>query len=483
MASKKELAQAQSWSRRRLTTAFVSGIPGGKELEPGKPMRAVVSGLSLSVLLILGSLAFGLIKPALPEGWEDNSLVIAEGSGARYVSVKGTLHPVINTTSARLIIAEDAFKIVTIDDDKLADVPRGGTIGILGAPDTLPVADSLAHTSWTACLTDAADTESVAGISTVLDPNTAYAAATERATIVTVDDSPYLVAGNYYYAIEPSERSAILRAVGLEATRPTAVTAQWLGLLSTGDPLTSLAVDGAGGALPTPVVVGGVSQTAGTIIHVRGAAVDDRYVLTADGALADLSAFAYPLYLLGSENEVDLVEVSASEIAELARSENDLVPQTWPTDSLTALASQETPCALLTAVPSATAVATLAVPTAPDVDTTYPFRSDSGALMPGVYVANARSGALIYSMAAGDGPVALGADLDYSLDHGNAFLIDHTGTLFPVPDLESGVLGRLGYSTYDVLRVPQSWTALFSVGPSLTSAAAQESPTGSTSAS
>ena len=34
MATKKDLVEAQSFSRRRLTTAFVSGAPGGREVEP-----------------------------------------------------------------------------------------------------------------------------------------------------------------------------------------------------------------------------------------------------------------------------------------------------------------------------------------------------------------------------------------------------------------------------------------------------------------
>ncbi|MEO5608100.1 MAG: type VII secretion protein EccB, partial [Ornithinibacter sp.] len=104
MATKKDLVEAQSFSRRRLTTAFVSGAPGGREVEPHRPLRAVAGGLALTVVLILGSMAFGWLRSSLPQGWENNRLVIAQDSGARYVSVKSVLHPVVNTTSARLLI-------------------------------------------------------------------------------------------------------------------------------------------------------------------------------------------------------------------------------------------------------------------------------------------------------------------------------------------------------------------------------------------
>lgn len=50
MASKKELVEAQSFAKRRLTTAFVAGAPGGREVEPHRPMRAVFGGLALSTL-------------------------------------------------------------------------------------------------------------------------------------------------------------------------------------------------------------------------------------------------------------------------------------------------------------------------------------------------------------------------------------------------------------------------------------------------
>ena len=40
MASKRELVEAHSYNRRRLVTAFLSGAPGGREVEPAKPGRA-----------------------------------------------------------------------------------------------------------------------------------------------------------------------------------------------------------------------------------------------------------------------------------------------------------------------------------------------------------------------------------------------------------------------------------------------------------
>jgi hypothetical protein len=51
------VGEACAYTRRRLVTAFVSGAPGGREPEPARPARAVVGGLVLAVLLLVGCAA------------------------------------------------------------------------------------------------------------------------------------------------------------------------------------------------------------------------------------------------------------------------------------------------------------------------------------------------------------------------------------------------------------------------------------------
>ena len=48
MATKRDLVEAHQFSRRRLVTAFVSGAPGGREVEPARPGRTIVGGLANS---------------------------------------------------------------------------------------------------------------------------------------------------------------------------------------------------------------------------------------------------------------------------------------------------------------------------------------------------------------------------------------------------------------------------------------------------
>jgi len=156
MATKKDLIEAQGFSRRRLLSAFTGGAPGGKELDPAKPLRAVVAGVALTIGVILVGVFWGIMQPGLPGDWQNNRLIVATDTGARYVSVEGTLYPVINTASARLLIPAGEFKVVRTDQAALDGIPVGPSIGILGAPDDLPAPSALINSSWTACIDDTA---------------------------------------------------------------------------------------------------------------------------------------------------------------------------------------------------------------------------------------------------------------------------------------------------------------------------------------
>ena len=77
MATGRDLAEAHSFGRRRLVTAFVSGRSGGSAVEPSRPGRTLVCGLALAVLLVAGAGAIaGLLSPKDPAGWTDPGLVI-----------------------------------------------------------------------------------------------------------------------------------------------------------------------------------------------------------------------------------------------------------------------------------------------------------------------------------------------------------------------------------------------------------------------
>ena len=158
MATKKDLVEAYSFSRRRLVTAFLSGAPGGREVEPSRPGRTVVGGLALAVLLVAGAAIASVLASRTPEDWNRVGLVVTRGDQpATYVILQEAdppqLVPVINITSAQLILGADV-KATSVDQDVVDEQTPGIPIGILGAPQTLPRPKQFIESGWTACTDD-----------------------------------------------------------------------------------------------------------------------------------------------------------------------------------------------------------------------------------------------------------------------------------------------------------------------------------------
>ncbi len=157
MATKKDLVEAYSFSRRRLVTAFVSGAPGGREVEPARPGRAVIGGIAIAVLLLAGALVLKALGSPVSLDQTTPQLLSEKESGADYVLISSTgseddleLRPVINITSAMLLLGADIEPLV-VSREKLSELTPGAQIGILQAPATPPPVDGLITTGWTAC--------------------------------------------------------------------------------------------------------------------------------------------------------------------------------------------------------------------------------------------------------------------------------------------------------------------------------------------
>ncbi|WP_448631720.1 type VII secretion protein EccB [Cellulomonas soli] len=433
MASKRDLVEAQSFSRRRLLTAFQSGAPGGQELEPTSPMRGVVAGVALAALLVVGSLAFGMLSPTLADGWDDASLVVVKDEGTRYVAVDGTLYPVLNTTSARLVLDSGAFDVIEVDAEDIADSPRGPTLGIEGAPDAPPAADTLIAEGWRSCV--AADGTS----RTTIGLTAASEAVEGTAVVVRSGDEHYLVADGLRYRIPADDLAAVQRALGLDSASVVTAPAQWLMLVPAGSDLAPLVVDSAGD--PAPSTSGLPSGTRiGSAVDVTDATGVRSYVIDSTGALAPLSELAALLYDLGSGASAgEPLQVTAAQVAGVPTADSPVAPEDWPAVVPDALPAGQLPCVELVdgAVRSTGAPEVLDAPVA--------VRPGAGALVR----AASEKGSL-----------------------GSVVLVDESGTAFPLPTADADVLGRLGYTADQVVDMPPAWVALLPTGPALTVEAA-----------
>jgi type VII secretion protein EccB len=440
MATKKDLIEAQGFSRRRLLSAFTSGAPGGKELEPAAPLRAVAAGVVLSAMIILAGVFYGLLRPGLPTGWENNTLVLVKDSGARYVTIDSVLYPVINTASARLLMPSGKFSVITTDKETLDGIEIGPTIGILGAPDDIPSPDALINDGWAACVTDDAGTA-------VTLPSGRLLAAADGASGGERDDRLYVVAGSIRYGVASTDADAVLRSVGLNAGSAVSVDARWLNLFDEGTPLEPIVVPDAGEALD------GTDLTIGEVLHPDGSSDSDRYLVTESGTLARLSPLAYQLYLLGSGAFIGGErDVSPAVIRDLPTDPDPAGGIDWPNEPLVALDRGVTPCAILehdeTGKPQ-TSFATLADQN--DLD-------EAGV-----------------SVDVGGGALVRVGGSDAS-DAGLVYLVDEAGTAYPVPGADSDIIGRLGYDPKDVDLLPGSWLQFLAAGPDLTQDAAGSAP-------
>ncbi|KAB7789715.1 type VII secretion protein EccB [Bifidobacterium leontopitheci] len=456
MANKKDLQEAQNYSRARLITAFTSGMPDGKELTPRKGLMPVAVSIGLTAVMVLISVFYGIISPGLPSDWGNNKLIVGKDTASRFVSVDGVLHPVINTTSARLLIPASEYRVITVDDKELEGIPVGSSVGIVGAPDILPNRSRLASRHMVSCLAD--DQGATASVVTD-DPSAWRKAGDAQATLVNVDGTGYLIIDGTRHRLpkDPSTRDAVLRILGvgqLALDRAPKASVQWLDLFAGGSDLGTMSIPGAG----DDIEVDGRTYVVGTLI-ADPSNDSTMYVVLKDGTLAPLSGLALDMYQLNDEGAQPPVTMTPQEQqqAGFRNASASVVPDDWPTRKLTALsAPRGGMCvALDTAVENGEAgkddpsagihLVTFADPA------TAPKPSDSG-----VSVQNA-SGALLRAVPT---PGATS---------GTLYVVDGTGVAYPVPDDDTETLKRLGFQTGDVTEIPRAWINVFRTGVSLSS--------------
>lgn len=312
MATKKDLVEAYSFSRRRLVTAFVSGAPGGREVEPTRPGRTIIGGVAISVLLLAGAGVLGILGAPTAPDWSQEGLLSDEDSGADYVLIAaeagGTpeLRPVANITSAMLLFGPDV-ESRDVAGDEIASRTLGAPIGILEAPPTPPPSSSLIQTGWTACAGEGPG--GPLGIRVDLSESPELTPAPSAGFVVASRGRVYLVAEATVRADRPRPRAyaypvpdgasgdAVLQNVaGTSRGEAVEVPPDWLTLFPTGGSLAAATL-----GLPDDEL-GELAPYAGEGLVPRRARLgdvltngEDRYLLIGDGPVL-LDGFATEVY-------------------------------------------------------------------------------------------------------------------------------------------------------------------------------------------
>ncbi|MFJ4716078.1 type VII secretion protein EccB [Streptomyces sp. NPDC088785] len=495
MASRRDELNAYNFSRKRTVASFLKPLPNGSVESAPKPLKHAVSGIVMSVVILAGFGACGLLSPVAPEGWDtpEAGIIVTDPSATRYVVLKSgekdksgkdipVLHPVLNLASAKLLLDPKKTKegsVKTVKEKFLdeSNIAQGSMVGIPYAPDRLPNAkDAGTPKVWALCQQASAsstDKASVQQTILVLDKKDAKKVAEKGSgklaagRALYVQDkrrTPYLVSSRgVAYQLRASgtgDLDSVVRTLFGDGAEPMTVTDDWLSTLRTSPQAISMPSVPDDGQPSQAKGVPAKFRTTGTLLRTRRG---QHYLVERD-RLVPVTEFQTALLkevLANSRTEtVNQTDIQPDTEGRLAGAES------WPAPAVT-LANggrTDTACSVYGGGRS-TDLTTWA-------GTSLPIRSIA---------------------ASASSYVSPGSGLLYQEQQGTSstgfnYLVTDTGLRYYLPvnndsgkdksgsDQEevSKAKIRLGYESAQKVTVPSQWSKLLPSGPDLTTTAAQQ---------
>ena len=257
--------------RRRLECALL-GIDLRAVTESIRaPAQSLTVGFVLAVLVLAGCLVLALLRPQSRAATAP--IVMERQSGALYVRLGDTLHPVLNLASARLIMKTSAdpepMAASAFGSDKL-----GPLLGIPGAPQFLGKPLEESQSQWTVC-DNAERTTVIVGSETQSD-----VLRRDQALLVTptTGGSTYLLFDGRRAVVNPDD-AAVARALGLDGQTPVPVSASLLNLVPETPPITVPRIPDIGKRGPDSLP----GFPVGSVLRVARSSGDEYYVVLTDG--------------------------------------------------------------------------------------------------------------------------------------------------------------------------------------------------------
>src|SRR5262249_54909652 len=136
---------------RRIECALLHGDAGMAGQPPSVRTVSLTVGCLVAAIAVAGSTFLSFLRPQA--AFVHARIVMGRESGALYVRVGETWHPVLNLASARLIAATDANP-QPVRESELGRTKRGPLLGIPLAPQLLGPPLSGDESVWTICDTD-----------------------------------------------------------------------------------------------------------------------------------------------------------------------------------------------------------------------------------------------------------------------------------------------------------------------------------------
>jgi type VII secretion protein EccB len=452
MANNKDILEAQKYNRRRLISAFVSGTPGGREVEGKSYTVPVIVGAVIGALVLVGAVAAGFFAPTLSDGWEERHLLVVSDTGARYFTIDGTLYPIRNVTSARLLSNAGGDKgssliIEKVSASVLAGKAKGGWIGIEEAPEDVPSAASLQSSTWYSCA------EKGTGKPATWIGQAPDGFQTGGFAVVTVEDETYLVNGGKRHLVEASAGAdvvAILSQLGISNLGSSEVGPSWRDLTEEGSPIKALDVSGDG----RPGLNG---HKVGTVLNIsRPGEGADHYLITGSNRFEQLTEFGYWLWLVKHHDSAEDAIIDQLAGGEPTQAGTGLVPLDWPESPSEIIGADMRPCVTL------------------EVEDNGEVVLGSG-FMPDKNLVDSKGASNVVHVSTEAGALIRASDGVAGSAIGAVYLIADTGKTYSLGDDPTDSLALFDYTAEDIVAVSPLWVQAVNSnkGVELTPAAAK----------
>ncbi|KFU75366.1 type VII secretion protein EccB [Amycolatopsis lurida] len=471
MKSRKDQVQAYFFVVGRLAAAVTHGKPDLLEAPTKRMTTGTVLGFVLAAVIMGVFGILGMFVPATGDSsWrQEGAIVMDKTSGARYVYLGGQLRPVLNYSSARLVSAQSGGKLTSVSPQALAGTPVGPSIGITGAPDSLPAADKVSTRRWTVCtriVGSAAPSENSA-VALLLGHPAGAALADGQALFVSAPGGQlYLISHGKRFRV-PSR--SVAAALGYGAARSVDVPSAWLNTIPQGPDLAAPATPGIGGLGP---VIAGKQSLVGQIYQVRNSALgtEQNYLVRSNG-LAVLSRTGAALLLAAPDTRqaypdgrIEPIPVGPDALSGLSITANTGLPSDLP----------PVPPELVVPPPGTQPCVRQDVQSDGRQVPVVELLSDNQVTQASVPLGTHKTGTIADRVAIPAGGGALARALPTPGAQGGAtYLVTEVGKKYPMSNAE--VITALGYTASMATPVPAQLLNLLPTGPVLSVNAARQS--------
>jgi type VII secretion protein EccB len=453
MATRRDQLHSYQFLTQRVISAFVMRETDPQQSPLRRGIGAVFGGVMVAILVAAGFGIYGILTKVGSDGWKtEGAVVIEKETGASFVYVQGALHPTLNFASAKLASGRPGARVFRVSGNSLGEVPRGNTIGIPGAPDSLPGFKKRIGLPWTICsveLTDDAGTQ-ITRVQLAVGRATSSGRGLTDSEGILVRDSgentTYLIWRGRRHLIQ--DASNLVPAIFGEV-RSAQVGSAWINSLPAGNEIRTINVADRGE--PSSQVP---DREIGEVLTTETGAGEQHYVVFDDGVAA---ITPLQLAILGAATDLKREDVAVSVVNSAPKSARLRPPANdagaAPDSAPTLVPAGDQVCAVTADGRTPPALVADADVEGLDTGTLTGSASADGELLADRVLVPSGRVATVRVLAS---PTA---------EAGGYFVVADTGIKYAVPGAE--VLEMLGYPAADAIEVPTALMLRLPTGPTL----------------